>query len=258
MQLRRIGGQHGFSLIELSVVFTIVVFLMGSGLFTLGAFLEQRKTDETRNRLNAAVDALLGFAVVNKRLPCPAVANATGVEVFAAGICTNSYSGYLPGTTIGYMPVDANGYGIDAYGGQIHYAVATGAAVALTGCSGTSTLPHLVNSTNLKSNGISCKPGNGDLDVCITSSGTNATSCNTATRVAAQNTVAFIVWSQGKNWNDTASWSADETENNDNDPVFVNRPFAQVATAQGSFDDMLVYVPIGVLYQKLINAGVLP
>lgn len=260
MQLKRHRRQSGFTLVEIAVSFTIVALLIGSAVIAVDAFVEQRKIEETNRRLNAAVDALIGYAIVNKRLPCPAVASATGVEApVGGGLCTNNFSGFLPAATIGFLPIDAASYGIDSWGGQIRYAVATAGTSALVGCTGSSTLPHLTSQANLKANGISCKPGVTDLDVCITATGTNATSCNTATRAAAQSTVAFIVYSQGKNWNEsTVGWAADESENNDGDPVFITRPASPRGSAQGAYDDLIVYVPIGVLYQKLIAAGVLP
>ena len=63
---------RGFSLVELSIVLVIVALI--GGLFTsmfMGLYDGQRATI-TRNKLAAIDAALVSFAAVNKRLPCPA------------------------------------------------------------------------------------------------------------------------------------------------------------------------------------------
>jgi type II secretory pathway pseudopilin PulG len=64
---------RGFTLVELAVVFLIVTLLFGSILYTLSAQLEQRNFAETRRRLETARELLISYAIVNGRLPCPAV-----------------------------------------------------------------------------------------------------------------------------------------------------------------------------------------
>ena len=67
-------GQSGFSLVELAVVMTIVAFLLATTMYTLSAQTESRNFADTQRRLEEARDLLLSFALVNGRLPCPAVA----------------------------------------------------------------------------------------------------------------------------------------------------------------------------------------
>jgi prepilin-type N-terminal cleavage/methylation domain-containing protein len=100
---------RGFTLTELAVVFLIVGLLMGGAIMTLSAQMEQRTYEETQRRLQAARDALLAFALVNGRLPCPAAPNANGDESPAGGACTNWYNGFLPARTLGFQPTDAQG-----------------------------------------------------------------------------------------------------------------------------------------------------
>src|SRR5438552_10580600 len=168
--------QSGFTLVELAVVFTIVILLLGSLMYTLSAQTEQRMQDETRRRLEQARELVLSFAVINGRLPCPArSANTTtpvtvaGDEVrnaaeqcngdSGAGAVDDYYGGsngtvtlgLLPARAIGYTQVDAAGFAVDAWGNRIRYAVGKGA----TNCfSGTPATPHFVSSTNLKTNGV--------------------------------------------------------------------------------------------------------
>ena len=245
---------RGFTLTEMAVVMLIVALLLASGMMTLSAQTEARNNEEAMRRVNAAVDAIIGFAITNRRLPCPASAGTTGDEdpIAGTGACTTWYGGFVPAKTIGVQPVDAQGYLVDPWGNRLRYVVAN----LITGCTGTSTTPHFTSAANLKANGVSCRPN--DLDVCQSSVGITATSCNTATRVVSSSTAAFIVFSTGKNGNLASNYGPDEIANTDGDRVFVTRIPGTSDMAGGAYDDLMVVVPAGVLYSKLIAAGVLP
>jgi prepilin-type N-terminal cleavage/methylation domain-containing protein len=250
MQLRR--AARGFTLTEMAVVFAIIALLIGSAMLTLSAQVEQRNNDETVRRLNAAADAVLAFAIVNRRLPCPATAGTTGDEAPAGGgACTNSYGGFLPARSLGFQPVDNSGYGVDVWGNRLRYAVSI---VAPTGCTGSSTAPHFTSLANLKANGVSCKPN--DLDICAPADTTTA--CTAANRVVSTTTVAFIVFSTGKNGAIAAAYGPHETANTDGNASFISHIPSGSDAATGTFDDLMVWVPAGTLYSKLISAGVLP
>jgi type II secretory pathway pseudopilin PulG len=238
-------------------VLAIVGVLLGGLMYTLLAQLDQRSWTDTEQRLDSAREALLGFATVNGRLPCPAREDSFADEVRSAtGECRDGtgeiyYGGLLPARAIGLQPVDAQGYAIDAWGNRLRYAVAK----TVTGCAATSpALPHFTHAANLKSNGITCQPA--DLLVCRSSSGISGTSCGAAGNVVTnQNVVVAIVWSQGKN---AIGAGADETANLNGDAVFVSRLPAPAGAAGGAFDDLMVWLPAGLLYGRLIAAGVLP
>lgn len=256
---RRFG--RGFTLAELAVSFAIIALLLASFMFTYSAQIEQRNFQENRTRLETARELLLSYAIVNGRLPCPAAPNTTGNESPAGGgNCTNPLNGLLPAKTIGYQQLDSNGYAIDAYGNRIFYAVAS----SLTGCAGSSTVPHFTNATNLKANGITCQPN--DLVVCRSSTGVTGSGCgSSANAVTNQSIVVAIVFSGGKNFAtapDSASAIAagrnDEAANLNGDPVFVFHTPSPPGATNGEFDDYLVWIPVGELYGRLISAGVLP
>lgn len=243
---------RGFTLTELAVVFTIISFLLAAGLYTLSAQTEQRAFEETRQRLETARELLLGFALATGRLPCPAT--ATGDEAITTPpACDNPYGGFLPARTIGYPIVDANGFALDAWNNRIRYAVS---ALALTGCTGTSTLPHFTNAVNLRTNGITCRPN--DLVVCRSATGITGTTCGAGTNVLTnQDALVGIVFSTGKNG---ASGSAgiDEAANLNGDRVFVWHTPTPTGAANGEFDDQMTWIAVGELYGRLVAAGLLP
>lgn len=247
--------QHGFTLAEIAIAFLIIALLLGGAMMTLSAQVDQRNHEETQRRLNAAAEAVIAYAIVNRALPCPAVGGATGDQSPAGGVnCTTWNGGFLPARTIGFQPTDAAGYGVDVWGNRLRYAVS--GTLGPTGCTGASTAPHFTSAANLKANGVSCRPN--DLDVCASSVGTTATSCNTAARVVSAQTAAFIVFSTGKNGVPGGATGPDENENTDGDRVFVLRTPSGTEATAGAFDDLMVFVPAGVVYARLIAAGVLP
>lgn len=79
----------GFTLIELAIVLFIVSLLIGGMLIPLSAQTEIRGHQETDKALATIREALIGFAAINGRLPCPAVASipsGTTVSGLQAGM----------------------------------------------------------------------------------------------------------------------------------------------------------------------------
>jgi prepilin-type N-terminal cleavage/methylation domain-containing protein len=277
------GRQRGFTLTELAVVFMIISLLLGTAMYTLSAQTEQRNSEETRRRLEAARELLFSFAIVNGRLPCPARSTSAGDEVRVAdsdavvanrGKCQDAVpvedyyggvvsagpppvtGGFLPARAIGYQVVDASGFALDGYGNRIRYAVEK----FVVDCAGPSTLPHFTYAPNMRANGITCLPR--DLLLCKSATGVNgtpnATSCGAATNVLTnQKVVVAVVYSVGKN-GATGSASADEAANVNGDPVFVWHAPTPAGAAGGEFDDQMTWITAGELYAKLIAAGLLP
>jgi prepilin-type N-terminal cleavage/methylation domain-containing protein len=273
---RLLRNSRGFTLTELAVVFTIVALLLASAMYTLSAQSEQRNFEDTRRRVEDARNLVLAFAMVNGRLPCPARSTSAGDEVRnAAGECkdaggTEDYyggavggaiGGLLPARAIGYQNVNAQGSAIDAYGNPIRYIVEK----FVTGCAGSSTLPHFTSTINIKANGMTCQPR--DLLLCKSATGISgtpgATSCGAAGNILTnQNIVVAAVYSVGKNFSSVGTGGADEAANTNtasaNDPVFVFHTPVPAGAAGGEFDDYVVWVTVGELYGRLIAAGKLP
>ena len=72
----------GFTLVELTIVLVIVTLLSGGLMMGLSSQREQTMNKEAQQQLDLVRDALLGFAMSNGRLPCPANPNiaAGGIE----------------------------------------------------------------------------------------------------------------------------------------------------------------------------------
>lgn len=248
----RLAASRGFTLTELAVVFAIISLLMAAGLFTLSAQTDQRNFDETRRRLEAARELLLGYAIVNGRLPCPASGSSAGAEAITTPPnCDLTYSGFLPARDIGYQIVDSSGFAVDAWGNRLRYAVSSTTPT----CATTPATPHFTNAANLRANGISCQPN--DLVVCATSSGITSTTCGSAAPVTNQTTLVALLLAPGKN-GVLGTAGADEAANTNGDRVFVWHTPTPSSYAQGEFDDQVTWITVGELYGKLIASSVLP
>jgi len=263
---------RGFTLVELAVVIMVVGLLLGGLVATLDAQATARSAAQTEQSLQLARDAVIGFAIRNGRLPCPAVENidvvgslplqwqahaalgyrdgaatrvdGTGEEAMAVtstalnpestvnGRCAD-YIGFFPALTLGIGPTDAQGFLLDAWGSRVLYAV--------TGANGTD--PRDFTTANrLRTLGFASTP---DLYVCTVASTNKPTDCgalNPGTRVPA------AVFSRGKNHAQPAG-GADETENNDGDRFFVAH------TPGSNFDDQVLWLSENVLYSRMIAAS---
>jgi prepilin-type N-terminal cleavage/methylation domain-containing protein len=108
----RFKNEQGFSLIEVAVVMFILVLLLGSVLVPLTTQVEQRKVSDTQKSLEQIREALLGFAVINGRLPCPDTDTdpaAAGYGEEEAACAAPVAEGYLPWKTLGVTSMDSFG-----------------------------------------------------------------------------------------------------------------------------------------------------
>ena len=74
LQMRRSPPtEQGFSLVELAVVLVIVALLSSGLMLGLSAQRDSAANQEVQRQLDTAREVLLGFAMANGRLPCPAI-----------------------------------------------------------------------------------------------------------------------------------------------------------------------------------------
>jgi prepilin-type N-terminal cleavage/methylation domain-containing protein len=246
-----------FTLVEVMVALVILAVLMSAVAVPFAALLNMRRAEETRRGLEDAKEALLGFAAVHARLPCPAIESSNGQEGFAAGgdagngQCSNFYDGFLPAAALGLAPLDASGFARDAWPGErnrIRYAVFGG---TVNGVANPLTRSGGMQMASLAGLGAASHY----LIICSTAQAATASSCGPATSQLTRR-AAIVLLSLGPNGNATPPAGSDEARNLAGSAVFVHRE-ASVA-AGNEFDDVLVWVPVHLVINRLIMAGRLP
>ena len=252
--MNRLQRRHGFTLVEMAMVLLIMGLLLRAGLGLLGGQIEQQRGKDSQRALEQAKEALIGFAIANGRLPCPAPAGAptgtplAGLEpapVLAAG-CAN-LAGVLPWATLGVGETDA-------WGNRLSYRITR---------EFTRTVPQAVFPSCAAP--PAANPGfaafalcsQGDMNVLSTAGG--------ATLVSA---VPAVLVSHGQNGNGAYSPSgnplppgadADELDNqltaggtSTANAIFISK------SPTASFDDTVVWLAQSILLNRMVQAGRLP
>ena len=246
----------GFSLVEMSIVLAITALLLGGLLPTLSAQRESQRISETRKQLDEIQQALIGHAIINGRLPCPAdptiTTGQTGAGVERAPPCTGGNStGVLPWATLGVSETDA-------WGNRYTYRVDSNYADTIGSTFGKDIAYDCV-STHI------CTPTSTPQysSFALCSCGTlNVRSAVLGGTSVATNVPAVII-SHGKNGAGAytqqgtqlpASSDADEQENSDGstDNNYVSH------TPTPSFDDQVVWLSTNILLNRMVMAGKLP
>ena len=259
---------HGFTLMELAIVLFIVSLLIGGMLMPLSAQNEIRGRQETDKALATIREALIGFAVINGRLPCPAqqsistgTVNAgveavttpggpcacadttNGIATIGATACNDindvgptGITGVLPWATLGLPETDA-------WNNRYTYRMTTRFGRVASGQSnfGCAVTPNPATAAFAL-----CSSG--DMVVKTASGGTSIASL-----------VPAIVVSHGKNMlgaystagTQIAGAAGDELENADGN---TNTTFV----SSTSIDDQLTWVPTSILMSRMLAAGKLP
>jgi prepilin-type N-terminal cleavage/methylation domain-containing protein len=261
--------ESGFTLIELAIGMVVVALLLGGILVPLRNQVEARKIDETQRMLAQAREAVLGYVVANGYFPCPADSASNGAEALppdppgpaphdsGTGICAAStgdgaagYHGYLPAKTLGFAPVDDQGYGVDAWGlssNRIRYSLYADASTI-----GKS----LVRSGGMAALGIPVLGGATLFNVCLSGTGVTAIDCGAGlppSQVTLAANAVVVISSVGPR---SAAASAHETENLNNNRVFVNRTRSDVTGAE--FDDIVTWIPMTIVISRMVAGGQLP
>jgi len=210
--------KSGFTLVEMAIVLVIVGLVISAFLTPLTAQLEQARNAEVRRDLSEIKEALLGFAVINGRLPCPDT-DGNGIDDGCANTnATSTSGGNVPWATLDTKQLDPWGR---RYQYQVNNAFSTAFILTTTGS------------------------GAGLIRVCTTN----------ACVATEANNVPLVIFSTGQNGAVLPPASLDEQENVDGDKDFVSHDFTNTA---GGFDDLVVWLSTNVLMNRMVSAGRLP
>lgn len=225
----------------------ILGILLGGLLVPLSTQLEQRRVSETQRSLSDAKEALLGFAMANGRLPCPANPQWPAVSAAYGNSGNESYNGTICTITTGVLPWATLGLPeTDAWGRRFTYYVSASYADSIA--SGTVTPPVGCVDTPTQASYALCSDGSGTIQ-------------NAGTGTTVASTVPAVVVSHGSNGGGAygtggvvlvAATGADETENADGDGIFRAGPYS------GTFDDLLAWIPNSILKSRTVAAARLP
>lgn len=214
-------ANRGFSLIEMAVVLVIVGLLVAGLMVPLTAQMDQKSYNETQKELSNLREALVGYALSNTALdgrPYLPCPDNTG-DGFEDRIAGGGCS-VVPAQ--GNVPWATLGLGqLDSWNNRYFYRVTDAFANSSVG----------FTFTTLR-----------DITI-LEAAGGNAIASN----------VPVVLLSKGKNG---AGAGADEQENSNGNAFFVSH--TPTSIAGNEFDDIVVWIPAAVLFNRMAAAGKLP
>jgi len=287
-------SESGFTLVEIAIVLLIVAVLVGYTAALLPKQQELKKYRAVEQEMDQIMAAIVGFAQVNGRLPCPAIPNTAGNEDGGGGANCNNYGGFVPVNTLGLTGrLNADSLMLDPWGNPYRYYV-TNNDFDPPGATLPDGLSDFVRSGGMRAVGlVDSEPDTyTDLDgrylICDDNGTTTDDECTGAAVVFGRpdaipptryGGAPFVLLSQGKNWNDAAA-AGDELENigaelTDTDlgmglgPSGNEYLLKDVAAGETTFvrrttgfaddfDDVVKWGSPNILFSKMIEAGQLP
>jgi prepilin-type N-terminal cleavage/methylation domain-containing protein len=229
----------GFTLVEMAVVLVIIGLLIGGLLVPISAQIDLRNYSEERKSMEDINEALLGFAMSNGYLPCPAISSSNGAEDRTGNTCTgNKRLGFLPWATLGL-------HKLDSWGHIYRYSVT----------------PAYTDSTTK----ITLSPLTaGDITVRTRDSAgalTALTTGNSPAVAVSMGKNGFLAYGDdGVQVANSSATNTDEVTNGNQSISFVSRTYTENTDMAfgGEFDDLVSWISPGVYVSKMVTSNQLP
>ncbi len=210
---------RGFTLVEMAVVLVIVGLLLGSLIVPLATQMDQKAYSDTQKTLGDVKESLVGFALSHSATDGRPYLPCPDTD----GDGVENRTASACASAEGILPwVDLGLAATDSWNNRYRYRVTAAFSDNATGFT-------LANTGNI-----------------------------TIRDAAAGNTLAssvpLAVFSRGKNG---AGSGTDEAENSDaTNTILVSHP--PTSTSGNEFDDLVAWVPSGILFSRMVAAGRLP
>jgi len=282
-------NQSGFTLLEVTIVVLIVSILLGFTVALIPKQQELKRYKEADREMDKILDAIVGFAQIYGRLPCPSAAASAGVSAGGGNIDCVTFGGFVPSSTLGFNGrLNTDGLLSDPWGNPYRYYVSSGDVGGLAGgdfvMNGDMQQVGLVDVLDLPNNDLS---GDGYIDLDGRYLICDAAGSDTSDLCTGANTVfgnpdpfgipyagaIVVLQSLGKNGNDIAAGNTgapvgDELENR-GDTLTDGYRLKNVAGGETTFvrrttgfaddfDDIVRWISPSTLFSKMIEADQLP
>lgn len=268
----------GFSLLEMTIVLIVIGFLFSKLLMPMSKQMEDKRRKETQVQLEMIKDAVLGFLLVNGRLPCPATLETSSIEYANDTAnptrCIKHY-GYLPAQTLGLYGTNRDGVLVDGWGNPFRYAITNGCycydGSFCDGSNNTKEWDFIANNqygskkglgdTNCTLNKLLPDSTNSSYSVSDLSKSyliicNNVETCTTKSNILAYTPV--IIFSLGKNGTAVTSNKEKNNLNLESSSPDINKYFVYAdyndSDSTNYYDDLMIWIPTSILASRLIES----
>ena len=280
--------QGGFTLIEIAIVLLIVTILLG---YTVALFPRQQELKQYRavdREMDEIIAAIVGFAQVNGRLPCPSSPDTAGVEDDGGTPPCDFFGGFVPVNTLGISgKLNGDSLLLDPWGNPYRYYVSNSDFPPGVG----NGVIDFVEAGEMRAVGLVDSDADNyiDLDgqflICDAAGTSTDDLCTGANEVFGNASgvggpyagAPFVLISHGNDWNEFSE-TGDQLENlgtlsttaqGTAGPTGIDYLLKNVGAGETTFvkritgfaedfDDVAKWVSPAILFSKMIEAGQLP